>query len=268
MRTTNRDIAADRDLVTLETLRKKGPVHRRRGFLIYTIIVDATDNADNLAPIIFCADANALAQGVARIPKHFARHIFGDCAHRKLFVGVLPGEISARDKGNAQNFKKAGGDKPESSQWRKLAFGIGLAGRGFASLDRSSGVLCRCLQRWRQRWRRRGAQFPVPCESRIDVGFGDRDTEGLDLCGRGESGNHFCERAKGANHETRANQKHKSQRNLHDDQGIARAMLFATLAEGAAAFTNAGAKAHSRIFEDRNAREQRTGNERHEKGEK
>jgi hypothetical protein len=127
VRTTNRDIAADRDLVTLETLRKKGPVHRRRGFLIYTIIVDATDNADNLAPIIFCADANALAQGVARIPKHFARHIFGDCAHRKLFVGVLPGEISARDKGNAQNFKKAGGDKPESSQRWTLAFGIGLA---------------------------------------------------------------------------------------------------------------------------------------------
>ena len=46
-----------------------------------------------------------------------------------------------------------------------------------------------------------------------------------------------------------------------------RAMLFTALAEGAATVTNTSAKAHSRVFKNRNAREERAGNERYEKSE-
>ena len=64
--------------------------------------------------------------------------------------------------------------------------------------------------------------------------------------GIGESRRHIGQGAEGADHEAGADQQHQCERHLHDDQRLAGAMAFAALAEGAAAFAQAGVDAARR----------------------
>jgi hypothetical protein len=56
----------------------------------------------------------------------------------------------------------------------------------------------------------------------------------------GEAGIDARERLEGADHEAGADEQHQGERDLDDHQSLARAMALAALAEGAAAFAEAG----------------------------
>ena len=66
---------------------------------------------------------------------------------------------------------------------------------------------------------------------------------------RCEAGRHVHQCAKGANHQSGANQQNQRQRHLHNHQGLACAVPFAALAQRAATFAQAGFHAVPGVFD-------------------
>src|SRR5207249_3786023 len=85
------------------------------------------------------------------------------------------------------------------------------------------------------------------------------DAKGLHLTGIGDAWIDVRECAEGTNHQAGANEQHQGERHLNDDEDTADAVLFSALAESAAAFTDAGAKADAGVFENGNGSEEKAG---------
>ena len=73
--------------------------------------------------------------------------------------------------------------------------------------------------------------------------------------------------AEGADHEPGADEQHQRQRDLHDDQGLARAMPLAALAQGASSFAETAVHARAGILDDRDGANEKAGEERERKSE-
>ncbi len=83
--------------------------------------------------------------------------------------------------------------------------------------------------------------------------------EGLDLIGLAEAGIDVGDGLEGTDHQAGADEEHESERDLHDDENAASAMLLAALAIGAAALADAGAETHARVFKNGNGAEKDAG---------
>ena len=83
----------------------------------------------------------------------------------------------------------------------------------------------------------------------------NRDAEGLQRGGPDESGVDVGEGPEGANHQAGADEQDQREGYLNYDENAAGAMLFAALADGAAAFADAGVETDTSVFEYRNATE-------------
>src|SRR5579859_1319127 len=97
--------------------------------------------------------------------------------------------------------------------------------------------------------------------------LGNKNVESLDLIGLAEAGIDMREGAEGSNHEAGADKENESERDLNDDEDAAGAMLFASLAVGAATLANAGAETNSGVLEDGDGAKENAGENGDDEGE-
>src|SRR5207237_2349569 len=78
------------DLVGFETVHDERPIRTRGSLLIHAVVMDVADDADDFAPIIFCADANALAERLRGIaPRSEERRVGKKCSSRAVQLIVM-----------------------------------------------------------------------------------------------------------------------------------------------------------------------------------
>jgi len=87
-------------------------------------VADIAHHADDFAPIVFRALANALADGGGGIAPEFAGHVFGDDGHGFALFEVGPGVIAAGDEGSAHGLKETRGHKLKATERRHTALRI------------------------------------------------------------------------------------------------------------------------------------------------
>src|SRR5262249_32648845 len=111
-------------VITPELLHQDRPIDYRRRLLVCAIVVNIADHADDLAPVILHAFADALAGRGAGISPHFARQVFRYDDVFSLFVNVGPAVIAPGDQRCSDGLEETRRDELEAAQRRKLAFGI------------------------------------------------------------------------------------------------------------------------------------------------
>src|SRR5207245_6744227 len=91
--------------VALETIHHERPIDGSRGGFAYAVVVNVADDADDFAPVVFGADANALAESRRGIGPVFASHVFRDHSDGNFLVGVVPGDLAAGDQWHSDGTK-------------------------------------------------------------------------------------------------------------------------------------------------------------------
>ena len=183
-------------------------------------MADIADHADDLAPGIFCAFANALAEGSSGIAPEFASHVLGDDRHVPALLEIGPGEIAAGDQRGAHGLKKARGHKLETAQGRHLALRVdvvlgvedvgAVVAVGGDGVGKGSGGDAGKFGDFT-------ADFLLHAEDALGLlhlAFGNVDAERLQLGGIRESRVDVPESLKGADHQAGADQQHHGQRGL------------------------------------------------------
>ena len=177
--------------------------------------------------------ADALADGVGRLAPQLAREVLRHHRDRPQPVGVGPGEVAARDQRSADRLHVAGRDELEQPDRRHLRLACRCGpprtadraspGPTSVTVDAiatddtpgTAAILSRiawCI--------RTTASGSFTCESGIDS-----RTVCTSLRAR-EPGMDVSQRLERADHQARADQEHQRQRDLRDDQHVARAMTL------------------------------------------
>src|ERR1700757_2227919 len=95
------------------------PIHGTGRSLIHAVVVHVSNNADNLAPVVFRVGADLFAESKRWIVPGFSRQLFRDNGQRNLAVDIAPGEVATGNQWRAQGLEEARGDEPEAVN-RKL----------------------------------------------------------------------------------------------------------------------------------------------------
>ena len=168
--------------------------------------MDVADDADDFAPIIFCADANALAERLRRIAPIFPREIFRNQSHGNPLVSISPSQVASRNQRSAHRRRKAGGDELKPAQRRKLALGVGAAfnKNGIVPSASAHGDYRADARRRDARNRLEPVQdvlFHAHDAFRFfDLRVRDGDAESLQSVRLREAGIHFSQGSKRSNH--------------------------------------------------------------------
>ena len=235
-------------------------------FSLHAVVVNVTDNSDDFAERIGGGNANPFADRALRILEELASGVFGNDGNQMILVDIVPGVIAACDHRNSQSCERAGADEFKAAESGEFALGIRAAFDknwivGLIATHRGRGI-----ERDGRRTRNGGEpilNFLFHAEGGfviLDLRIGNHDVEGLELLGIGETGIHLCHCVKGPDHQAGANQQDEGERDLDDDEDVARTVLFTAGAEGAAAFADSGAEANAGVFDNRDAGEKRAGN--------
>src|SRR5207245_5240456 len=113
--------------LALKVIHDERPIDGSRGGFAYAVVVNVADEADDFAPVVFGADANALAECRRGIGPVFASHVFRDHSDGNFLEGVVPGDLAAGDQWHSDSAKISRRDELEAAERRKLAFGITAA---------------------------------------------------------------------------------------------------------------------------------------------
>jgi hypothetical protein len=91
-----RHITHYKGVLAFEVIHHEGPINGGVGGLTDAVFVDIADDTDNFAPVVFGADANAFAERGGGVMPMFAGDVFRDDGDGEFLVGVIPGEVAAR----------------------------------------------------------------------------------------------------------------------------------------------------------------------------
>src|SRR6266446_2663259 len=119
------DVAHGHGVIALEVIHHEWPIDGGGGGFAYAVVVNVADDADDFSPVVFGADANALAESRRGIGPILASYVFRNHSDRDFLVGVVPGDLAAGNQWRAESAKISGRDELKAAERRKLAFGVG-----------------------------------------------------------------------------------------------------------------------------------------------
>ena len=90
-----RDFAHGHGVIAFKVIHQEGPINDGGGRFADALIVNVADDADNFPPVVFGADADALAERGGGIMPKFASYIFRDHGDGDFLVSIVPRDFAA-----------------------------------------------------------------------------------------------------------------------------------------------------------------------------
>ncbi len=186
----------------------------------------------------------------------------------RRIVDVGPREIAAGDERVAHGLEVVRAEVLHPAQRRNAGVGLGEVFHP----DRI--VVAVAVHRHRRRQRdcldaadRLDAMRDLLVQARDLIPIGDerrwdREAQRQDGFRIPEPGRHVADRDERPHHQAGGHEQHRGQRDLRDDQRVARAMTLAAFARSARAVLQRRRHVRPRVLEDRNRAEQQAGDER------
>src|SRR5439155_27273963 len=79
-------------------LDARPPIHDRRSRLVSAAVVHVPDDSDDLVPLAYASDTNALAERGRRLAPPLPRHVLRDDGHLAIVEDIGPREVAAREE--------------------------------------------------------------------------------------------------------------------------------------------------------------------------